>query len=153
MRLYCTGQCDSLVEACVDTVVSCNDDASGCDQQKFTAEGNVTTFKQCEVIIQIEGTFSKKCQLDISSICLSAPAPSCATPTDLLTTTPTTMPPTVQPKSPTTSKTAFDIYVVGSLGAMVGLLVVLVVLMAIGWVWTCYIMNRRGKIIEQLNAR
>ena len=41
----------------------------------------------------------------------------------------------------------------GVLGAMVGLLVILLALTATGLVWTCYIVKKRGKIIEQLNSR
>ena len=43
--------------------------------------------------------------------------------------------------------------VTGLLGAMAGLLVALLALTNIALVWTCYIMKKRGKIIEHLKAR
>ena len=100
-------------------------------------EGRVTDQSRCGVHIKIESATIQPGNAQVSSItCASTPPPTCAT-------TPSTQTPAQNSNSET---------IAGILGAMVGLLVVLLALTNIGWVWTCY-MNRRRKIIEQLNAR
>ena len=141
---YWTGQCDSKMFTCENSTitVSFKKCGSGCEVisigQDIEVKVHVTNFTECEAIIKIETNMSPR-----------DPTVSSKMYTSIYTTAATT-------SSTKTQAQSYQCVITGciaGLGALVGLLVIPVVLMAIALVWTCHNMKIRGIIIEQLNAR
>ena len=53
-------------------------------------------------------------------------------------------------QSPTSDRATAQYNIIIGLGISVGLLVVVLVGMTIGWIWTCWIMSKRGHVIANL---